>query len=43
MLCYNALDFTSANFETQAGRDMLMSVMCEATQVSTGPVHVQCP
>ncbi|KAG5183553.1 armadillo-type protein [Tribonema minus] len=28
----NSLDFTSANFETQAERDMLMRVICEATQ-----------
>jgi importin subunit beta-1 len=30
----NSLDFCSSNFEQQAERDMLMRVVCEATQVS---------
>jgi importin subunit beta-1 len=29
----NSLDFTHSNFETQGERDMIMRVICEATQV----------
>mmetsp|Transcript_6215 Transcript_6215/g.9298 ORF Transcript_6215/g.9298 Transcript_6215/m.9298 type:complete len:858 (-) Transcript_6215:252-2825(-) len=35
----NSLDFTSANFESSSERDMLMQVICEATQCTDAGVR----
>ncbi len=35
----NSLDFTHSNFETKGERDMIMTVICEATQCTTTAVR----